>query len=371
MKPHNSPRRVALFFAIGLLISTIQLRAFAQMPSIQWTELATLDFTVNAMFTNGPTLYAGTEGGGVYRSNNSGQSWVASNAGLPAGTKVRAFEVIGMSLFIATDRGIYRSNDQGQNWTEVNNGLTYNSGTSNPPRPMLALAAIGSILFAGAERVDGVSGITASIFRSDNLGQSWTQVTNGLPAISSCSGFANGIPGFFAATNAGVYRSPDNGQNWSTANFQAATSLAAVGQFVYALRREGLWRSADQGLNWTQVFLAAEGKTGGAMVKVSTSGSNLFTLDEFVYTATSTFPRISFSPDTGNNWYDTEVPNFEITPLVYTAFHVSGDRLFAWRADRKLFLRPGFFSPGIVTFSVSKIVTSFISAVAGIKSETE
>ncbi len=346
-------KSAAVFLAIGIMISTNGVGTLAQNPSIQWTELATLDFNVNAMFTSGAILFAGTEGGGIYRSNNGGQSWAPSNTGLPAGLKVRAFEIIGMSLFIGTDKGAYRSNDQGQNWTEVNTGLTYNAGSTNPPRSIPALLAIGSNLFAGAGKVDGVSGVTVSIFRSDNLGQNWTQVNNGLPAISSCSGFAYGIPGFFAATDAGVYRSADNGQNWISASFQSATSLAVIGQNIFGLRREGVWRSSDQGLTWSRVFQAAEGKPGGAMINVISSGANLFTIDEFVYTLTSNFPRVSYSNDTGQNWYDTEVPNFEISPVIVTTIHISGDRLFAARADRKLFVRAGFYSPGIATFSAA------------------
>ncbi len=347
----RTSKYASLFIAIGIIVAAIPLKADAQLPSIQWMELSTLNNTVNAMYASGSFLYAGTEGGGVSRSNNGGVTWEAVNSGLPAGVKVRAFEYIGMSLFAGTDKGVFRSNDQGQTWTEVNNGLTYTAGSSTPPRPILTLSTIGMALFAGGAKVDGVSGITVSIYRSDNLGQTWAEVKNGLPATTSCSGFAFGAAGLFAATDAGVYRSADNGQNWTSANFQSATSLAAIGQDVFALKREGIWRSADQGLNWTQIFKAAEGQAGGFAVKLIGSGANLFALDEFIYSSTSTFPRISFSPDSGKNWYDTEVPNFEVNPLVVTAVYVSGDKLYAWRGDRKLFVRPGFFSPGIAAFS--------------------
>ncbi|MCI0663643.1 MAG: hypothetical protein L0220_21485, partial [Acidobacteria bacterium] len=344
---------VPLLITIVIIFAALPSKTYAQLPSIQWTEVATLDFDINEIFTNGPILYAGTEGGGVYRTNDGWRTRALSNAGLPSGMKVRAFETIGLSLFIGSNRGVFRSNDQGQSWTEVNNGLTYNSGTATLPRSILALTTVGMTLFAGAAAAESVPGIGVSIFRSDDLGQNWTEVKNGLPATNSCSGFAYGIAGLYAATDAGVYRSTDKGENWTSANFQAAISLAMIGQNIYAMREEGIWRSDDQGFNWFRIFVAAEGQPGGAMVKLIANGTNLFALDEFVYDDTSRFPRISLSPDKGDNWYDTEIPNFEISPVVVTAFNISGDKLFACREDRKLFVRPGFYSPGIATFSTA------------------
>jgi len=121
------------------------------------------------------TIYAGTAGGGVYRSSDNGVSWQA------AGLSGR------MVLSLAVDR-------------------------SNAAR-----------LWAGTDAASG------SLWRSDNGGQNWSASQNGLSGLmvnAVVQSLADSAV-LYAATNQGVYQSNDAGTHW--------TRIGLAGQMVYAL----------------------------------------------------------------------------------------------------------------------------------------
>src|SRR5262245_14846515 len=76
------------------------------------------------------TLYAGTVGGGVFRSSNGGGNWTAVNSGLTnpyVDTNVGAIAIhpqTPSTLYAGTfSEGVYRSSNGGGNWTATNTGL--------------------------------------------------------------------------------------------------------------------------------------------------------------------------------------------------------------------------------------------------------
>src|SRR5207245_2391393 len=65
------------------------------------------------------TLYAGTDGGGVYKSTYGGESWSAN--GLNAEVLVLAIDPLTpTTLYAATGYGAVKSIDGGVSWTQVN-----------------------------------------------------------------------------------------------------------------------------------------------------------------------------------------------------------------------------------------------------------
>src|ERR1051325_12154686 len=78
---------------------------------------------VIALAANGSEVFAGTQGGGVFRSPDSGDTWAPSNVGL-TNTNVRALAITpGGDVYAGTFSGVFRSPDDGASWTAVNNGL--------------------------------------------------------------------------------------------------------------------------------------------------------------------------------------------------------------------------------------------------------
>src|SRR5664280_2950957 len=71
---------------------------------------------------SGTSIYAGTEGCGIFLSSNNGNNWVPINNGL--NDSVVSIAIIGTNLFAGTDHsGIFLSTNNGNNWTPVNNGM--------------------------------------------------------------------------------------------------------------------------------------------------------------------------------------------------------------------------------------------------------
>ena len=104
---------------------------------------------VNTWTTNGPeggqiralaidpatpaTLYAGTFGGGVFKSTNGGGSWTAINTGLTSNfaNALAIAPSAPATLYAGTvGGGVFKSTNGGGSWTAVNTGLT---GTMSEP----------------------------------------------------------------------------------------------------------------------------------------------------------------------------------------------------------------------------------------------
>jgi hypothetical protein len=94
-------------------------------------------------------MFAGTAGGGVFRSTNNGASWAPVNNGLSGlALDVLSFVFNGNKLFAGTWRGgVYQTTDNGASWTAVNSGLM-NSNTE-PSSVVHSLAIVGTNLYAG------------------------------------------------------------------------------------------------------------------------------------------------------------------------------------------------------------------------------
>jgi photosystem II stability/assembly factor-like uncharacterized protein len=70
-------------------------------------------------------LFAGTYGGGVFRSTTDGDSWEVVNTGLSGSLDVRAFWVDpnGVVYTGLWGSGTFRSTNDGANWEKINEGL--------------------------------------------------------------------------------------------------------------------------------------------------------------------------------------------------------------------------------------------------------
>lgn len=95
----------------------------------------------------GDVAVAGTDGHGVFRSEDDGRTWTASNGGLPfrgAGLDVSGFATTEAALFVAHGLGVSRSRDAGRAWETAGAGLPLRIGR-------LAVAASGPRVFAEAD----------------------------------------------------------------------------------------------------------------------------------------------------------------------------------------------------------------------------
>ena len=116
------------------------------------------------------TLYAGTYGGGVFKSTNGGAAWNAVTAGL-MNTDVRALAInpaTPTTLYAGTyGDGVFKSTNGGAAWIPVNTGLT------NTWVWALAIDPVTpTTLYAGTD--------AGGVFKSTNGGGAWSAVNAGL-----------------------------------------------------------------------------------------------------------------------------------------------------------------------------------------------
>jgi uncharacterized protein (TIGR03437 family) len=113
-----------------------------------WTPInqGLTNLEVTALFLNG-ALYAGTNGGGVFISHNSGESWMAVNNNLPATLNVFAFAASGRKVYLGSIYGVFVTEDEGQTWRQSNAGLleTYVSGLIVSGEQLFASTVRGGI----------------------------------------------------------------------------------------------------------------------------------------------------------------------------------------------------------------------------------
>ena len=227
-------------------------------------------------------IFAGTDGGGILRSVDNGSTWSQASTGL-ANLVVQAFAINASGhLFAGTAGGAFRSTNNGGSWTEINNGL------ANKNVRALVINSSGHI-FAGT---------VGGVFRSTNNGDNWTQVNNGLSNTDAYALAINASGQIFAGTNGGVFRSPNNGDNWTpkniglTNNNIRSIAINASGHIFVGTEGGGIFRSLDNGENWASVNAGLTNKDVRALA--INSNGHIFA---------GTFNGGSFrSLDNGANW---------------------------------------------------------------------
>jgi hypothetical protein len=148
---------VNFFTAIGREV-------YRSMDTSGWWDIrATLSDSVRAFGVIGVNLFAGTAGGGVFRSSHSGADWVTANGGL-TDLHVADLAVIGQDIFAATGIGVFRSTDLGVSWAP----------TALQISGLQALTVDGNRLYA--------TWYGGGVSSSDDLGASWSAAGNGLKA---------------------------------------------------------------------------------------------------------------------------------------------------------------------------------------------
>jgi len=283
-------------------------RAVTIVVDAKWSGTSQMGASITySVAVLGNILFAGTYGGGVYRTTDNGVSWTGVNNGLD-NQFVLALTIRENALFAGTNQGgVYRTTDNGASWTQVNNGLGNQF--------VRALTVKENALFAGT--------FDSGVYRTTDNGASWTQVNNGL-GNQSVFTLAVKENALFAATDVGVYRTTDNGANWMQVNNglgnQNVRALAVKENALFAgTNQSGVYRTTDNGASWT----AVNNGLGNQNVRVLTVKENaLFagTFDSGVYR----------TADNGASW--TQVNNGLGNQSVFT-LAVKENALFAGTFD--------------------------------------
>jgi photosystem II stability/assembly factor-like uncharacterized protein len=174
--------------------------------------------------------------GGVYRTSDGGTSWSPANKGVKAEFmpgernfpefgqcvhKVARDPVDPDRLFLQNHGGVYRSDDGGDSWQDIAPGLPSEFGFAMVTHPRAANSAYNFPIDSAGARwpVDG----KARVCRTTDGGESWEQLGEGaLPdsffaavmrdAMCVDDHAEAGI--YFGGRNGAVWCSPDEGSTW-------------------------------------------------------------------------------------------------------------------------------------------------------------
>jgi PKD repeat protein len=219
-----------------------------------WTRQTTATFNNAASFTN--VVYFWDANNGfcqgdpinsefeLYTTTNGGTTWtLVPGANIPAPLSgeygyTRQIEVVGNTVWFTTNKGrIYKSTDRGLNWVVSQSPLTDFGGTTN-----------GLLSFK-----DNTYGIIVSnsalVYRSDNGGSTWYQVTTTGPVKTVGLCWVEGTNIVFSTGADGSSFSQDGGVTWNPIDTDQHTavefktpSLGWSGWFSASSTSEGIWK---------------------------------------------------------------------------------------------------------------------------------
>ncbi|WP_309671115.1 glycosyl hydrolase [Gemmatimonas sp.] len=277
-------------------------RAAAGLPALDSTTFAALSWRNIGPFRGGRsvaavgvpsqplTYFAGYTGGGLWRTDDAGNSWRNISDGFFKTGSVGAIAVapsdenviyVGMGEHAIRGQsstygdGMYKSTDQGRTWTHI--GLATSRQISavrvHPSNPDVVYVAVQG------DRWKGTS--DRGIYRTTDGGKTWTQLLKGENAFSGASDLSMDATNpriLYAAmwdhqrtpwmvrsggAGSGIWKSVDGGDTWKRSQEGLPKLVGKIGvsaspanpDRVYAIveaENGGLFRSDDAGKTWRQ-----------------------------------------------------------------------------------------------------------------------
>jgi photosystem II stability/assembly factor-like uncharacterized protein len=231
-------------------------------------------------------------GDGIYKSTDAGKTWM--HLGLRDGQAIPALAVdprdsnrlfaavLGHPYGANQERGIYLSVDGGQTWQKSlykGEDIGGSDVEIDPANPDVVYASLWELRLGPWEDGNQYNGTGGGLFKSSDGGKTWRPLTNGLPkgvvqinvtiAPSQTSRLyatvASKRDESSQATDLGVYRSDDGGENWRRVTTDTRPALRIGGgdlpvpkvdpknpDVVYSASIVTM-RSEDGGKSWTSL----------------------------------------------------------------------------------------------------------------------
>jgi hypothetical protein len=173
--------------------------------------------------------------GGVYRTDDAGGTWAASNTGVSARYLPNPYPEFGQCvhkvardsleperLFLQNHLGVYASDDGGATWNDIAETLPTDFGFTMATHPRRPGVAYNFPVASDGARIppDGA----CRVYRTEDAGKSWSALTDGLPQEgfygivlrdAMCTDDADPAGVYFGTRTGEVYASADEGEHWN------------------------------------------------------------------------------------------------------------------------------------------------------------
>jgi hypothetical protein len=234
------------------------------------------------------TVLAGTNGSGLFKTTNKGANWSMINSPSLSNKVITSIVNAGTRLILATeDGGVFYSDDNGDTWQSFNDVNTNNIGGTS----MLSYNATTDELL-----VLNSNGLFITSTASTTNTPSYTAVTS--PASTVIKDIDNNGTTWIIATDNGVYTSATGTISFASQNTGlAGTNVNVViafklkSRFIAGVDHGTMYKSADNSISWSAVNTGFNNLVTNAMF---TNGVN------FVVAATER--GVHVSTDLGANY---------------------------------------------------------------------
>ena len=227
-------------------------------------------------------------GGGIYKSEDDGLTWLKSDNGLSENTKVSDLTLIENTLFVSTgypihigDRGVFKSDDLGQSWQVA--GL-------NDSQLRLIRTTSNQQLVAGSN--------VSSIFISNNKGESWLQTGKEIENWSVFQVIENNNY-LFVSGESGIWRATIPVKEWKQIKKELGSLVKLSNGNILMAENGVILRSENNGDTWESIS------------DLNTEMIFLFELDANLLIACAQGDGIFYSTNNGQDWLKYNMGEFE------------------------------------------------------------
>lgn len=211
------------------------------LTNLQITSLVALD-SVSVM--------AGTNGGGIFKTTNKGNSWTSVNNAILHHLDIKGLVKAGNRIIhIAESGGVYASDDQGTSWIDFNDSHT---DDINGTVAISYNAVTDELLVLNQDGLYKASSVSTTLSPTYNL------VETGLASPTNIRSISNNGTNWYLATDHGVYSASGSGSiSWTLINNGLTTDVTAVVPFqnkiVAGTHNEGIFKASIPFSSWTSM----------------------------------------------------------------------------------------------------------------------
>ena len=163
-------------------------------------------------------VFIGVEEGGVYRTDDGGQTWESLNEGLYWDIHTVRPVLSSSIIYATTGAGFHRSDDNGYHWRHITTGLD-----RSYTHPLVASSRSLEVLYTAAAATPPPgwkSGANVALYRSNDGGEHWMRLSEGLPEQFDTMVRQMAVDeegGVYAASGSQLFTSGDEGETWRIA----------------------------------------------------------------------------------------------------------------------------------------------------------